>query len=263
MTDAVLIAEERFDSADSRFSWGLAIAGGLASSAVTFVLLTLGAAVGLLLVNANTPTGPSLPGFLTGGGIYFFTVEAFGFAVGGYLTGRLLGPVVETRFQEEFRAAAHGFVAWAVGVLVTFLIAALAGTAATSLAAPSLYGGTAAGNSTLYFTDRLFDAPGRGGEPAARAEAARLLEMNVGFGPSASGDRDSLVDLVGSQTGLSRDAAASRVDAVLAVERAQATARRRFASYASAWIAFALIFGAIVASAAAVFARIEDDRAAP
>jgi hypothetical protein len=35
---------------------------------------------------------------------------------------------------------------------------------------------------------------------------------------------------------------------------------RKAASYASLWIAFSLLFGAIVASYAAVLARKEDDR---
>jgi hypothetical protein len=47
---------------------------------------------------------------------------------------------------------------------------------------------------------------------------------------------------------------------VQAKTRKAADIARRIASTASLWIAFSLLFGAIVASAAAIFARNEDDR---
>src|SRR3984957_2763922 len=111
MTDTIMVAEPGDESAGYRFSWGLAIAGGVAATAVTFFLLMLGSGFGLLLVNPVTHSGPSLPAFLTGGAIYFFIAQAFGFAVGGHLAGRLLGPELESRAQEDFRAGAHGLIA--------------------------------------------------------------------------------------------------------------------------------------------------------
>jgi hypothetical protein len=88
MAETVVIAEEQPQNSGYRFSWGLAIAGGVAATAVTFFLLTLGAGFGLLLVNPVTHAGPSLPTFLTGGAIYFFVAQAFGFAVGGHMADR-------------------------------------------------------------------------------------------------------------------------------------------------------------------------------
>ena len=57
MTDTVVIAEQGDENTGYRFSWGLAIAGGVAATAVTFFLLTLGAGFGLLLVNPVTHSG--------------------------------------------------------------------------------------------------------------------------------------------------------------------------------------------------------------
>ena len=108
MADTVVIAEEGGESAGYRFSWGLAFAGAFAATAVTFFLLTLGSGVGLLLINPATHAGSSAPAFLTGGAIFFFAAQAFGFAVGGHLAGRLLGPLVETRVQEDVRAEHMG-----------------------------------------------------------------------------------------------------------------------------------------------------------
>src|SRR5438046_2415127 len=127
MTDTVVVADE---NTGFRFSWSLAFAGGVVAMAVTLVLLILGSGFGLLLVSPLRPAGPSLPVFLTAGAIYFFVAQAFGFAVGGHLAGRLLGALPETRGQEELRAAAHGLVSWAVAVLGSMAIVAVTGLAA-------------------------------------------------------------------------------------------------------------------------------------
>jgi len=100
---AVIMSQER------HFHWGAVIAGAIAVSAVILFLLTLGAGIGLALISPlRNPTG-SASDYLTLGAIYFVAVQAFGFAVGGYLVGRLIGPEVETTAEEEFRSAAHGF----------------------------------------------------------------------------------------------------------------------------------------------------------
>jgi Ca2+-binding RTX toxin-like protein len=272
MTDTVVIAEQGDENTGYRFSWGLAIAGGVAATAVTFFLLTLGAGFGLLLVNPMAHSGASTPVFLTGGAIYFFVAQAFGFAVGGHLVGRLLGPLVESHIQEEFRAAAHGFVAWAVTILATLTIVALAGLTAanTGAASAALYGVTTSKTidtvPTAYLVDVLF-RPGASGNESARAEAGRLLEVALVRGEQlAPGDRTRLMALVSAQAGISRDQAAGRIDRMQADVQAKtkhaADIARRAASYASLWIAFSLLFGSVVAMAAAIFARKEDDREA-
>ncbi|MEI9931499.1 MAG: hypothetical protein WDM89_13410 [Rhizomicrobium sp.] len=96
---------------------------------MTFFLLTLGSGFGLLLVHPNLHAAPS---FLTGGAIYFFIAQAFGFAVGGHFAGRLIGPLPESKIQEAFRAEAHGFVAWAVTVLATVTMIAFAAMSANA-----------------------------------------------------------------------------------------------------------------------------------
>src|ERR1700748_3658110 len=115
--DATTIVEEE----GSRFSWGIAIAGVVAATATTFFLLTLGSGVGLAL--ASPAHSKSVGTFLTLGAIYFFASQAFGFAVGGYLVGRLIGPEIESIKEEEFRAAAHGLVMWASVIVIGLVMA--------------------------------------------------------------------------------------------------------------------------------------------
>jgi hypothetical protein len=276
MVDTV-VAERDDEDTGYRFSWGLAIAGGVAATAVTFFLLMLGSGFGLLLVNPVTHSGPSLPAFLTGGAVYFFIAQAFGFAVGGHLAGRLLGPVVETQMQEDFRAGAHGLVAWAVTILATLAVIALAGLTAANTGAmtAALYGSTmphaANGAPAAYLVDNLFRPHDSAAlfrsnvDTEARAEAGRILEAGLARGIQMTpDDRVRLIGLTSAEAGISRSEAAARVDRmqtdIQANARHDADIARKAASYASLWIAFSLLFGAVVAVASAIFARNEDDR---
>ncbi len=270
MADTLVIAEEGDESTGYKFSWGLAFAGAFAATAVTFFLLTIGAGFGLLLVNPVTHSGPSIPTFLTGGAIYFFAAQAFGFAVGGHLAGRLLGPILETRTQEDFRAGAHGLTVWAITVVASLVLIALAGmTAVQSGGIATLYG-TGASKSqpatpTNYLVDKLYRPAGGAASEGARQEAGRILSASFVRGVALTeDDRSRLIALVVRNAGVSRDEAVGRVDTMqrdtrATVERA-ANAARKAASYASLWTGFSLLFGLIVAIFAAVSARIEDDR---
>jgi hypothetical protein len=142
-------------------SWPAIFAGAVVGTATIFFLVTLGSGVGLSLVPA---TGVASKGFLTLGAIYFLAAQAFGFAAGGHLVGRLIGPMAETDREEEFRAAAHGLTVWGLCVTATALLVLISGWVAAGSTAIS--GGLAmsGGNSntspapavTAYWTDVLF-----------------------------------------------------------------------------------------------------------
>ena len=149
-----------------RFSWSAAFAGAFLATAVTFLLLALGSGFGLALSPAKHVTTPA---FLTLGAVYFLVAQAFGFAAGGHLAGRLIGPAPETTKEEEFRSAAHGLVVWALTVVATATLIAIgsiaAGGSAVSVAASSSKFGTQSTAMTsdyvAYWVDMLFrPAPG-------------------------------------------------------------------------------------------------------
>lgn len=278
MADTIVVAETGEQSTGYRFSWALAFAGGVTATAVTFFLLTLGSGVGLLLVHPLTRGAAAVPAFLTGGAIYFFVAQAFGFAAGGHLAGRLLGFEAETPEQEDFRAGAHGFVAWGVTVLATLTMLALAclTMASTGASTAALYGVTPAAvktqsTPTAYLVDQLF-RPARGGgvsaspgSVAARAEAGRILDAGLARGEQISADDHArLTALTAAEAGLSEDQASARIDAMQAdvqvATRKAVDMARKSASYASLWAALALLFGAVVATSAAILARHQDDR---
>jgi len=128
--------------------------------------LALGSGFGLALVPAAHVTKPT---FLTLGAIYFLVAQAFGFAAGGHLAGRLIGPAPETAKEEEFRSAAHGLVVWALAVVATASLIAIgsvvSGSSAVAVAASSSKFGAQVSPMTNdyvgYWVDMLF-RPGPG-----------------------------------------------------------------------------------------------------
>lgn len=251
-TGATIVAEET-----GRFQWGIAIAGAVAATATSFFLLTLGSGVGLAL--ASPAHAKSAGTFLTLGAIYFLAAQAFGFAVGGYLVGRLIGPEVENTAEEEFRAAAHGFVMWALAVVASLLLLGFASSMAGSAVAGAMAMPGASDSSSNYWVDTMFrPAPNTAQSDADKAEAERILAMN---GP-VIGDADKLrlARLVSENSGLSMSAALQRVADSEAQMKKAADDARKAASIMALWTAFALLFGCVVAVASAISARWMDDR---
>jgi amino acid transporter len=278
------------------FSWKAVFAGAAVASAVTLFLLMLGTGVGMSLLSAPPANGHAAASALTLGGIYFFASQAFGLVVGGYLAGRLMGPVLETESEEIFHASAHGLVVWAVAVVATLAIIALSAVAGAGSAlngsAQYLTANMPAASSAGpagYWVDTLFRAsPGAapaaadanpatptlqtGTPPADRAptdvrgEAGRIITAGGGLtGQLSRADHDQLASLVSRFAGLSAADAGHRVDDVLARIRQQEVAAtqaaRKATEYVSLLLAASLIFGGLVSAGAAVSGRWTDDHA--
>ena len=161
--DSVVMVESAEEQADlsHRFQWSAVFAGTAVAIASIFFLLSLGAGVGLSLVSAR---GAAEPRFLTLGAIYFLAAQAFGLAIGGHVTGRLIGPAPESAAEEEFRAAAHGLVVWALAVIVTAFVVIISGWVAAGSAAniAVMSGGASTTTESVtptvatYWADMLF-----------------------------------------------------------------------------------------------------------
>lgn len=177
-----------------RFSWSAAFAGAVLATAVTFFLLALGSGFGLAL----TPTpNVATPTFVSLGAIYFLVAQAFGFAAGGHLAGRLIGPAPETAKEEEFRSAAHGLVVWALAVVATATLVAIGslavGGSALAVAASSNKFGTQPSTMTnsyvAYWVDMLF-RPGPSPSQAA-LDWAQYAQANTGNATDAAPQPDT------------------------------------------------------------------------
>ena len=171
-----------------RFSWSAAFAGAVLATAVTFFLLALGSGFGLALTPAQHVATPS---FLTLGAVYFLAAQAFGFAAGGPLAGRLIGPAPETAKEEEFRSAAHGLVVWALAVVATatlIAVGSIAGGSAIAVAASSNKFSTQSPTMTndyvAYWVDMLF-RPGLSPSQAS-LEGVRYAQADTGNATDAA-----------------------------------------------------------------------------
>jgi hypothetical protein len=295
--DVAIVESE--GTSESSVGWGAIIAGAVAATAVSLLLLLLGSGLGLAVISPWSVSNPSLTTIAASALIWLIVVHWVGSAVGGYLAGRFrAGWTGLHRDEVMFRDTAHGFLTWGVAVL---LVAGLSGVAASTAfftgvqavsnvaAQPTTSGqGATVGGSvadpTAYFVDELFrPAPGAApavaattpavpasGAPTAnaelRAEVSRILVKDVAAPEFPAQDRAYLTDLVAARTSLGQDAARMRVDSVIAeLQDAKAKAKdaadkaRKAAATAALGLVLALLIGAFVASVAAAIGGHQRD----
>ncbi len=241
------------------FHWGAVIAGAVVAAATGFFLITLGAGFGLVL------SSPSAAGtFMTLGAIWVLAAQAFGFAAGAHITGRLIGPARETTREEEWRAGTHGLVMWAITVVAGLALLALAVAGGSPLHQRDT---RSASGISAYWADVLLapvteHAMARGADlDHDKTEAARVLVADLHPGATARAENHAdLVRLTTMDAGLSAGEANERVNFVESHMRQELDTARKAAGYAALWTALALLFGAVLSVAAAIMARWEDDK---
>jgi hypothetical protein len=282
----VFVADEEHAFGSSGFSWRPVLAGAVVAVSVIFFLLLLGSGLGLSLISVPEANATTAKNAVTLGAIYFFAAQAFGMAVGGYLTGRLMGPVLESEDEELFHSTAHGLAVWAVVVVATATMVTISGLALTSSAASAaaLFGSSTTSaarkaggpEANNYWVDMLFRSPitaspaiaptAQAIPDTARPEASRILTTGLANAERLNqDDHDQLVRLVSQSTGMTPAEAGARVDTVLNRMHQQevdaSEMARRAAKVVSLWLAASLIFGGLVAAGAAVSGRWVDDKA--
>jgi len=255
-----------FDVDAPALSWSAIVAGAFAAAALTLVLVALGSAVGFSAVSPWSNAGVSGQTFHIASGLYLVVVAMLSSTVGGYLSGRLRTKWRGVHNDEVlFRDTAHGFLAWALALL---LGAAALGAAATYLAggaakqAAADTSGTQALNAPYnYFAGMLFRVPagrspatgGGGASPVVSHEAQVILAHSTArAGDLPAADRSYLAHLVSVQTGLSQADAEKRVGAVLDQAKAEADGARKAAAALSIWLTISMFIGAFAASLAAI-----------
>ena len=118
-------AGERIASAQSGVSWAAVIAGGVTASAVAIILLLFGSGLGLASISPWAGRGVSAASFTVFAAIWLIIVQWVASGLGGYMAGRLRTKWVAVHTDEVlFRDTAHGFLSWALGVLVTAMVLA-------------------------------------------------------------------------------------------------------------------------------------------
>lgn len=245
----------------SAVSWGAIFAGAAAAASLALMLLMLGAGLGLTSISPweNQGLAAGTVGIAAIAWLTFTQIVASG--MGGYLAGRLRTKWVDTHTNEiYFRDTAHGFLTWAVALLVsavllTTTISSLIGGSAKVVG--SVAGGATAtavnnageGSSMLskssmeYFTRSLFRASGstpagnsnasgndvmamnqpvppKAESPAQLAEVTGIFANSIYSGALPQDDLTYVAQLVSQNTGISQQEAEQRVQAVY--DKAQA-----------------------------------------
>lgn len=236
--------------------WTPIIAGALAASALSVILITFAATVGLG-VSSTSPTwrDASVALWLLSG-IYLVLQALVSFGSGGYVAGRTRTPYTSAGTDEvETRDGLHGVASWALAIVMGTILAALVGMAASRPSPTTTPPNDTEPSILSYEIDHLFRA---GRRPAnielapARAEAGRILLTSSSHTGVATDDRTYLVQQVIALTGLTGADAERRVDTVIADSK-QAISRARASTVILAFsVATALLLGAVAAWAGAI-----------
>ena len=269
----------------SAVSWPAVLGGAFAAAAMALILTSLGTGLGLASVSPWSNSGVSATTIGIAGVIWLIVMQASAGSLGGYVAGRLRTTWVNVHTDEVyFRDTAHGFLVWAVAVVMsagllataaTSLVGAGARAAATAAAGAGVAAATGATEvpGVAFYVDALFrtDRPrGDGSDAATRAEAGRIVAAALGRTDIAPADKRYLSQLVAAGTGLSQVDAAKRIDDTLAQARATlaeaegkaraaADATRKAGAYLSLWMFVSLLASALCASYAATIGGRQRD----
>src|ERR1700678_3822081 len=124
--------ETKNEAHSSGVSWAAVFAGAFVAAALSLILVALGTGIGLSAISPWDGAGASASSVGKGAIVWLILTELIASSIGGYLAGRLRTKWVNVHTDEVyFRDTAHGFLVWAVGLVIT---ASLLATAATSLA---------------------------------------------------------------------------------------------------------------------------------
>ena len=214
----------------SHVEWGPVFAGALAAAALSFVLLSAAASLGLSLISAY-------PGhsYVKAGGtlaaLWSLIVTIGSFLLGGYIAGRLRSSWREASADEvAFRDGMHGFLVWSLGIVAGAFLVLIATitTAQVSADVASTQGDAvlAPATDTLLRTSPTTTPAA----PLDRDDVARVLAISVANGQMTANDRSYLAQAVAQRAGIPAADAEKRVDTALAdAQRAVETARKAVA----------------------------------
>ena len=224
---------------------------------VSFVLLAFGSAVGLSVISPWSST-PVASRVIWGGVFWFFIVQLWAFAIGGYMSGRLRHRWPgATQDEVNFRDGAHGLLAWGAAIVFGIVIGAAAISTNSRTAAD------AAVTPVTLAVDHLFrstqPATVTPPSPDARAEAGRVL-ITSRDGVLAPGDRTYLSQMVAARTGLSAIDAEARVVTVSEQLKASADYARKVGIILGFLAAASLLVAAATAWWTAVIAGSHRDQ---
>jgi hypothetical protein len=261
------------EAPSSGVSWPAVLAGAFAAAALSLSLLALGTGIGLSSVSPWSNVGASASAIGIGAIVWLIVTQIIAATMGGYLAGRLRTRWVNIHTDEVyFRDTAHGFLVWAVGLVIT---AAFLASAATSLVGGgaqvvAITSGKATSDQVdgqvsdpnEYFINTLFRSDRTvpdSNDASMRAEAGNIFAYALRQKDIPAPDKTYLARLVAARTGLSQTDAEQRVSEVLTQARQAADTARKAVAHTLYWTFLALLIGAFCASFAATIGGKQRD----
>jgi hypothetical protein len=235
--------------------WTPAIAGALGATAMSLILVTFAAAIGMGVSSAAPTWRDASAALWILSGLYLILQAVLSFGFGGYIAGRLRRSLVSGAPEEvESRDGLHGVAVWAIAVVLGSMLAALVGASTLGRPSASAPYSSAAEPLLSYELDQLYRSARR--PPGAdvslvRAEAGRILLTSSGHEGVSPDDRSYLIQQVNLATGLAAPDAERRVDNAIANSKTALARSRRSTIILAFSLATALLLGAIAAWAAA------------
>jgi hypothetical protein len=235
--------------------WTPVVVGALTACAVSSILLTFAATVGLGVSSASPTWRDASFALWLLSGIFLVLQALLSFGCGGYFAGRARSPYRAAAAEDvERQDGLHGIASWALAILLGAIIAALVGMAANRPTALTQPATTSEPSALSYEIDHLLRAPRRlpNAELApVRAEAGRILLTSSSHTGVTSDDRAYLVQMVTAVTGLAGADAERRVDTAIADAKAAISRTRASTIILAFSLATSLLLGAIAAWAGA------------
>lgn len=249
----------RNEAYSSGVSWPAVIGGAFVAAALGLILLTLGTGFGFSSVSPWSNAGASLKTITWAAIVWLIVTQIIASAMGGYLAGRLRTRWTQVHSDEVyFRDTAHGFLVWAVGLVMT---ASVLVSAATVFAGESMRTTTsvATGASSesqildpnAYFVDKLFRSSANATEHSDSIErpmVQRTFDHALREGSIPPADASYLAQVVAARTGMTAPEAEKRVSDVFVEAQSAADHARSSIARFSLWLFVALLCGAFCAS---------------
>lgn len=264
----------------SGISWKAVIAGAFVSTSVALILISLGMGLGFSIVSPWPNKGVSATAIGVTSISWLIVTQAIAPSIGAYMAGRLRKKWIGVHTDEVFfRDTAHGFLVWAISLLLSFLLfisattALISGTLKTGAMAASAGAGIAAAHimpddhPNPYLIDLLFRSPKNNTDiSASKTEATRILINALKDKELPAADKTYLKEVIAHQLGISQNEAEKRIDQVMQqAQQAKITAQqmaetaRKTAAHLSLWTFIALLIGAFCASYAATLGGRQRD----
>jgi hypothetical protein len=246
----------------SGVSWAAVIGGAFVAAALSLILLALGTGLGFSSVSPWSNVGVSASTIGTAAIVWLILMQIISSSMGGYLAGRLRTKWTHIHTDEVyFRDTAHGFLAWAVALVITaaFLASAATLMVGDTVSSPTRAAVTATSaqpagreiDPNAYFVDMLFRSNSAKADPndvSVRGEVGRIFANALRQKEIPPPDKSYLTQLVAARTGLTQSDVDKRVSEVFVADQQAADAARKAVAHSLLWAFLALLIGAFCAS---------------